>query len=135
MATLSVATSHDGMSSEPSSRKSPAWSTSTITSRTSAVVAQVSAVSCSTARPVGEPQPRRGDVLPARAPVVPSPANYQPADVQKSGSGAPMAGRELRLPDERNGLIFVFRVFEKLSYAIVLKATKPIYIGDVVQTP
>ncbi len=68
-------------------------------------------------------------------PVVPPPANYQPADVQKSGAGAPMAGRELRLPDERNGLIFVFRVFEKMSYAMVMKATKPIYIGDVVQTP
>jgi hypothetical protein len=41
----------------------------------------------------------------------------------------------LRLPDERNGLIFVFRVFEKMSYGMVMKATKPIYIGDVVQTP
>jgi hypothetical protein len=50
-------------------------------------------------------------------------------------SGEVMAGRELRLPDERNGLIFVFRVFEKMSYAMVMKATKPIYIGDVVQTP
>ena len=68
-------------------------------------------------------------------PVVPPPSNYQPADVQTSGSSAPMAGGELRLPDERNGLIFVFRVFEKMSYAMVMKATKPIYIGDVVQTP
>jgi hypothetical protein len=39
------------------------------------------------------------------------------------------------LPDERNGLIFVFRVFEKMSYAMVMKANRPIYIGDRVQTP
>ncbi len=68
-------------------------------------------------------------------PVVPPPSNYQPADPQKSGSGAVFAGRALRLPDERNGLIFVFRVFEKMSYGMVMKATKPIYIGDIVQTP
>ena len=66
-------------------------------------------------------------------PVVPAPPAQQSADMQRPG--APLAGRELRLPDERNGLVFVFRVFEKMSYAMVLKATRPIYIGDVVQTP
>jgi len=39
------------------------------------------------------------------------------------------------LPEERNGLLFVFRVFEKMSYAMVMKATRPIYLGDVVHTP
>jgi hypothetical protein len=68
-------------------------------------------------------------------PVVPAPAPYTPADPQTANSGAAMVGTELRLPDERNGLIFVFRVFEKMSYAMVMRATKPIYIGDVVQTP
>ncbi len=70
-------------------------------------------------------------------PVVPAPAPYTPADASRSTtSGAALTGRsELVLPDERNGLIFVFRVFEKMSYAMVMKATKPIYIGDVVQTP
>lgn len=46
-------------------------------------------------------------------------------------SGAP----EITLPDERNGLVFVFRVFEKMSYAMVMKASRPIYVGDIVQTP
>lgn len=41
----------------------------------------------------------------------------------------------LTFPDERNGLVFVFRVFEKMSYAMVMRSTSPIYIGDVVQTP
>jgi hypothetical protein len=48
---------------------------------------------------------------------------------------APSNGGAIRLPDERNGLVFVFRVFEKMSYAMVVKATKPIYVGDIVQTP
>jgi hypothetical protein len=47
---------------------------------------------------------------------------------------APPSGA-LVLPDERNGLLFVFRVFEKMSYAMVMKASRPIYIGDKVQTP
>jgi hypothetical protein len=29
----------------------------------------------------------------------------------------------------------VFRVFEKMSYALVVRSTRPIYVGDVVQTP
>jgi LysM repeat protein len=59
--------------------------------------------------------------------------------IQKAGAdpapdAAPPSGA-LVLPDERNGIIFVFRVFEKLSYAMVMKANRPIYIGDKVQTP
>jgi len=44
-------------------------------------------------------------------------------------------GSTVKLPDERTGLIFVFRVFDKLSYALVMRSTRPIYIGDVVRTP
>jgi len=36
----------------------------------------------------------------------------------------------LRLPDERNGLIFVFRVFERVSYALILNVTEPVSAGD-----
>lgn len=39
------------------------------------------------------------------------------------------------LPDERSGLVFVFRTFEKISYALVMKSIRPISIGDYVQTP
>lgn len=47
----------------------------------------------------------------------------------------PTMDTPMRIPDERNGLVFVFRVFEKLSYAMVIRATRPIYVGDVVKTP
>lgn len=36
----------------------------------------------------------------------------------------------LRLPDERQGLMFVFRVFERVSYALVLNVQEPIRAGD-----
>ena len=41
----------------------------------------------------------------------------------------------LMIPDERNGLVMVFRVFQKMSYAMVMRSSKPIYVGDIVQTP
>lgn len=43
--------------------------------------------------------------------------------------------REVKLPNERSGLIFVFRVFDKVSYALIVQTRRPIYINDVVQTP
>ncbi len=39
------------------------------------------------------------------------------------------------LPDERSGVVIVFRTFEKLSYALVLKSVRTISIGDRVQKP
>ena len=36
----------------------------------------------------------------------------------------------VKLPDEHAGEAMVFKVFEKVSYAIVMKATKAIHIGD-----
>jgi LysM repeat protein len=68
-------------------------------------------------------------------PVVADPPRSQSApETQKTG-GARLEGSTIKLPDERNGLVFVFRVFERMSYAMVMKATRPIYLGDVVQTP
>jgi nucleoid-associated protein YgaU len=41
----------------------------------------------------------------------------------------------IRLPDERAGLAFVFRVFNRVSYALVMNITRPVSPLDVVQTP
>ena len=70
-------------------------------------------------------------------PVVPDPPNLQPAPSQSADKvvGVAQVGTAVKLPDERTGLIFVFRVFDKLSYALVMRSTRPIYIGDVVRTP
>lgn len=36
----------------------------------------------------------------------------------------------IRLPDERHGLLFVFRVFERVSYALILQVQDPVTAGD-----
>ncbi len=36
----------------------------------------------------------------------------------------------MRLPDERHGLMFVFRVFDRVSYALVLSVQDPVRAGD-----
>jgi hypothetical protein len=42
---------------------------------------------------------------------------------------------ETKLPDERYGLVFVFRTFDQVSYALVMSASRPVLVDDVVATP
>jgi hypothetical protein len=42
---------------------------------------------------------------------------------------------EIKLPNERNGLLMVFRPFERLSYALVLETAQEVQIGDRVVNP
>ena len=42
---------------------------------------------------------------------------------------------ELKLPNERNGLLMVFRTFERLSYALVLEITSGVQVGDHLVNP
>jgi nucleoid-associated protein YgaU len=37
---------------------------------------------------------------------------------------------QIKLPDERNGLLMVFRTFERVSYALVLDITSGVKVGD-----
>jgi len=53
-------------------------------------------------------------------------------DVTKSRGAA---DEGIKLPDERSGLAFVFRVFDRVSYALVMQVTRPISPLDVVRTP
>jgi hypothetical protein len=39
------------------------------------------------------------------------------------------------LPNERNGLLMVFRTFDKLSYALILQITDGVRIGDRLANP
>ncbi len=41
----------------------------------------------------------------------------------------------LKLPDERKGLLMVFRTFERLSYALILEASDGVRVGDQLVNP
>jgi hypothetical protein len=43
--------------------------------------------------------------------------------------------RTIALPEKRNGIIFVFRVFDRVSYALVMEAARPLVVGDAVKKP
>jgi hypothetical protein len=70
-------------------------------------------------------------------PVVPDPPGAPPPPPIAPGKvvGVAATGGSIKLPDERTGLIFVFRVFDKLSFALVMRSSRPLFIGDVVRTP
>jgi nucleoid-associated protein YgaU len=44
-------------------------------------------------------------------------------------------GQQLKMPDEEAGLLMVFHVFDKVSYALVLKARRQLSVGDKVRNP
>jgi len=43
--------------------------------------------------------------------------------------------RKVKLPDEKYGNIFIFRVFDNVSYGLVMQVTDVVKVGDVVRTP
>lgn len=57
--------------------------------------------------------------------------------VYKRGGFAydPVTKEKVELPSQRAGLMMVFRVFDKLSYGLVLRATEPLHVLDEVRTP
>lgn len=56
-------------------------------------------------------------------------ALYRKGEVVKS------EGKRYTLPDERYGLVFVFRVFNKVSYALVMQTRLPVQLLDRANTP
>ena len=52
-------------------------------------------------------------------------AGAETVDTTTPGQRTPM-----RLPDERHGLLFVFRTFERVSYALILNVQDPVQAGD-----
>lgn len=47
----------------------------------------------------------------------------------------PVSGERYNLPDEESALLLVFRTYEKMSYALVMTATRPVHLLDAVTTP
>lgn len=49
---------------------------------------------------------------------------------KRSAMNAETKGKEISLPDELSGEAMVFRIFDKLSMALVLSANKTLFVGD-----
>jgi len=47
----------------------------------------------------------------------------------------PLPERYVAFPDDRIGLVFVFRVFDRVAYGFVVEAELPVEVGDIVRTP
>ena len=47
----------------------------------------------------------------------------------------PVSKRMYKLPDEETGLLMIFRVFDKVSYALIMDANQPVHIYDALRTP
>ena len=60
--------------------------------------------------------------------------------IQKAGAtiidrSQPGERTEVKLPNERNGLMMIFRPFERLSYALILETNEGVKVGDRVTSP
>lgn len=59
-----------------------------------------------------------------------------PRDAEVYTRGVPVSAAEAqRLPDERYGLLMIFRTFERVSYALVVQASRPVALYDVAANP
>ena len=47
----------------------------------------------------------------------------------------PLTRERYQLPDEESALLLVFRTYEKISYGLIMTATRPVYLLDTVITP
>jgi LysM domain len=56
---------------------------------------------------------------------------YDQEDYLRSRS----TSKRIQLPPERYGLVFIFRTFESVSYALVMESSRPIQSGDIVEKP
>jgi len=47
----------------------------------------------------------------------------------------PVTGEPITLPGEEGGLVMVFRIYDKVSYALVMQAGRPLSVGDKLLEP
>jgi len=67
--------------------------------------------------------------------VIKDPEPTKGKEPKNTTTGLVLEPGMIKLPDERVGLLMVFRVFERVSYALVMQASQPINKLDSVQTP
>lgn len=62
---------------------------------------------------------------------------YKKSDIEKVSSQDKPALQpgQIKLPDERVGLMMIFRTFDRVSYGLIMNTTDAIYTADSVHTP
>ena len=58
--------------------------------------------------------------------------NFEQAPIPTPGTLEPS---QVKLPDERVGLLMIFRTFDRVSYGLIMNTTDAVYTLDAVQTP
>jgi LysM domain len=59
-----------------------------------------------------------------------------PRDGPLYNRGEPVTGAQLaKLPDERYGLVLVFRTFDRAAFGIIMQASRPVALNDLVTNP
>jgi LysM domain len=66
--------------------------------------------------------------------VIKDPEYKELKDTKKADASA-LAPDEMNLPDERVGLLMIFRTFDRISYGLIMNTSDAIYTLDTVQTP
>jgi len=59
-----------------------------------------------------------------------------PRDAPLNSRGKPITEADIaRLPDERYGLVMVFRTFDRTAFGLVMQASRPVAVNDLVTNP
>ncbi|MDQ1314219.1 MAG: hypothetical protein QG662_328 [Pseudomonadota bacterium] len=61
--------------------------------------------------------------------------NFDPREVYDRGCTDNKLADTIQLPDARTGLVMVYRVFDHVSYALIMKSERPVYLLDTVKNP
>ena len=67
--------------------------------------------------------------------IIKDPEYVKEKGTKKTKSASGLEPGMIKLPDERVGLLMVFRVFNNVSYALVMQAVQPINLLDAISTP
>lgn len=60
---------------------------------------------------------------------------FDPRDVYDRGCMDKNQVESVQLPDARNGLVMVYRVFDHVSYALIMQSERPVHLLDTVKNP
>jgi nucleoid-associated protein YgaU len=60
---------------------------------------------------------------------------FDPKEVYDQGCTEKNLTQSVQLPDSRNGLIMVYRVFDRVAYALIMRSDRPVFLLDTVKNP